>query len=80
MTTNHNKGVGKSMKKLQIGIIGFGKSTGHYHLPYILNRENFKVKVIYSRSSKPDADAEAKYKDRNRSKSWYATKRSWFWA
>lgn len=33
---------------LTIGYIGNGKSTNRYHLPFILNRENIKVKAIYS--------------------------------
>lgn len=33
--------------KLQMGIIGFGKSANRYHLPYILNRDSIKVKKYF---------------------------------
>lgn len=49
--------------KLNIGIIGFGKSANRYHLPFILNRENIKVKTIYNRSRKIELENE--YKDRD---------------
>lgn len=35
---------------LTIGYIGNGKSTNRYHLPFVLQRENIKVKTIYQRS------------------------------
>lgn len=35
---------------LTIGFIGNGKSTNRYQLPYILIRDNFKVKTIYARN------------------------------
>lgn len=45
------------MNQLTMGIIGFGKSTGRYHLPYIFERKHLQVKTIYNRSSKPDMEA-----------------------
>ncbi len=36
---------------LNIGYIGNGKSTNRYHLPFVLQRENLKVKTIYQRNS-----------------------------
>lgn len=33
---------------LTIGYIGNGKSTNRYHLPYVLTRNNIKVKTIYN--------------------------------
>ncbi len=39
---------------LTIGYIGNGKSTNRYHLPFVLQRENIKVKTIYRRN--PDHD------------------------
>lgn len=33
---------------LTIGYIGNGKSTNRYHLPYVLLRENIRVKTIYN--------------------------------
>ncbi len=35
---------------LKIGYIGNGKSTNRYHLPFVLQRENIKVKTIYQRN------------------------------
>ena len=35
---------------LTIGYIGNGKSTNRYHLPFVLERENIKVKTIYQRN------------------------------
>ncbi|WP_405156882.1 Gfo/Idh/MocA family oxidoreductase [Paenibacillus sp. FSL K6-0108] len=35
---------------LTIGYIGNGKSTNRYHLPFSLNRDHLKVKMIYARS------------------------------
>lgn len=40
---------------LTIGYIGNGKSTNRYHLPFVLQRENIKVKTIYRRN--PDHDS-----------------------
>ncbi|MFP7471274.1 Gfo/Idh/MocA family oxidoreductase [Niallia taxi] len=40
---------------LTIGYIGNGKSTNRYHLPFVLQRENIKVKTIYRRN--PDRDS-----------------------
>ncbi len=37
---------------LTIGFIGNGKSTNRYHIPFVLQRENIKIKTIYERSSK----------------------------
>lgn len=48
---------------LNMGIIGFGKSTTRYHLPFILNRKNFNVKTIYTRSRKVELEQE--YEERN---------------
>ena len=48
-------------QKLTMGIIGFGKSTMRYHLPYLFMRPNIEVKTIYSRSYKPLM--EQNYKD-----------------
>lgn len=36
---------------LTIGYIGNGKSTNRYHLPFVLQRENIKVKTIYQRDA-----------------------------
>lgn len=33
---------------LNIGFIGFGKSANRYHLPYVIQRENIKVKTIFN--------------------------------
>jgi len=35
---------------LTIAYIGNGKSTNRYHLPFVLTRETFRVKTIYSRA------------------------------
>src|SRR5699024_11358716 len=35
---------------LTIGYIGNGKSTNSYHLPFVQQRENIKVKTIYQRN------------------------------
>lgn len=35
---------------LNIGYIGNGKSTNRYHLPFVLQRNNIKVKTIYGRN------------------------------
>ncbi|MCM3362088.1 MULTISPECIES: Gfo/Idh/MocA family oxidoreductase [Bacillaceae] len=40
---------------LTIGYIGNGKSTNRYHLPFVLQRENIKVKTIYRRNPSNDA-------------------------
>lgn len=32
---------------LTMGFIGFGKSANRYHLPYVILRENIKVKTIF---------------------------------
>lgn len=37
---------------LTIGYIGNGKSTNRYHLPFVLQRNNIKVKTIYQRNYK----------------------------
>ena len=37
---------------LTIGYIGNGKSTNRYHLPFVLQRNNIKVKTIYQRNPK----------------------------
>ncbi len=37
---------------LTIGYIGNGKSTNRYHLPFVLQRDNIKVKTIYQRNPK----------------------------
>jgi len=37
---------------LTIGYIGNGKSANRYHLPYVLQRKDIKVKTIYQRNSK----------------------------
>ena len=36
---------------LTIGYIGNGKSANRYHLPFVLQRKNIKVKTIYERNS-----------------------------
>ncbi len=36
---------------LTIGYIGNGKSTNRYHLPFVLQRKNIKVKTIFQRDS-----------------------------
>lgn len=40
---------------LTIGYIGNGKSTNRYHLPFVLQRDNIKVKTIYRRNAARDA-------------------------
>ncbi|WP_286903931.1 oxidoreductase [Clostridium sp. UBA1652] len=40
---------------LTIGYIGNGKSTNRYHLPFVLRRENIKVKTIYQRNPKHES-------------------------
>lgn len=45
------------MKKLRMGIIGFGKSAGRYHLPYIRQRENIEVAMIYNHREKQEMTA-----------------------
>lgn len=40
---------------LTIGYIGNGKSTNRYHLPFVLQRKNIRVKTIYQRNSKNEA-------------------------
>lgn len=40
---------------LTIGYIGNGKSTNRYHLPFVLQRKNIKVKTIYQRNPKNEA-------------------------
>ncbi|MCD7034226.1 oxidoreductase [Metabacillus sp. GX 13764] len=40
---------------LTIGYIGNGKSTNRYHLPFVLQRDNIKVKTIYQRN--PDHES-----------------------
>ena len=40
---------------LTVGYIGNGKSTNRYHLPFVLQRENIKVKTIYQRN--PDHES-----------------------
>nr|WP_263324749.1 oxidoreductase [Neobacillus sp. Marseille-Q6967] len=42
--------------KLKMGFIGFGKSTNRYHLPYVLTRDHIQVKMIYSRTRKPELE------------------------
>lgn len=37
---------------LTIAYIGNGKSANRYHLPFVLTRETFRVKTIYSRSGR----------------------------
>ena len=32
---------------LTIGYIGNGKSANRYHIPYVLTRDNMKIKTIY---------------------------------
>ena len=32
---------------LTIGYIGNGKSANRYHIPYVLTRNNIKIKTIY---------------------------------
>lgn len=34
---------------LTIGYIGNGKSANRYHLPFVLQRQNIKVKTIYDK-------------------------------
>lgn len=40
---------------LTIGYIGNGKSTNRYHLPFVLQRKNIRVKTIYQRNPKNEA-------------------------
>lgn len=37
---------------LTIGYIGNGKSTNRYHIPFVLQRDNIKIKTIYQRNPK----------------------------
>lgn len=37
-----------------MGIIRFGKSTGRYHLSYIMQRENIEVGMIYNHKEKAE--------------------------
>lgn len=48
---------------LKMGFIGFGKSTTIFHLPYVLIRNQYEVKKIYSRTEKPDM--EKPYREKN---------------
>jgi Predicted dehydrogenases and related proteins len=48
---------------LTIGYIGNGKSTNRYHLPFSRNRENIRVKTIFSKY--PETDAWEKFADIN---------------
>ncbi|MTH54673.1 oxidoreductase [Bacillus mangrovi] len=41
---------------LNVGFIGFGKSTTVFHLPYLQIRDNLKVKKIYSRTKKTEME------------------------
>lgn len=38
---------------LTIAYIGNGKSTNRYHLPFVLTRQDFRVKAVFSRSTSP---------------------------
>lgn len=40
---------------LTIGYIGNGKSTNRYHLPFVIQRKNIRVKTIYQRNPKNEA-------------------------
>lgn len=40
---------------LTIGYIGNGKSTNRYHIPFVLQRENIKIKTIYQRNPKNES-------------------------
>ncbi|MGL5821214.1 MAG: oxidoreductase [Sarcina sp.] len=40
---------------LTIAYIGNGKSTNRYHIPFVLQRENIKIKSIYQRNPKNEA-------------------------
>lgn len=37
---------------LTIGYIGNGKSTNRYHIPFVLQRDNIKIKTIYDRGNR----------------------------
>lgn len=37
-----------------IGYIGNGKSTNRYHIPFVLERDNIKIKTIYRRNPEHD--------------------------
>lgn len=45
---------------LTIGYIGNGKSTNRYHLPFVLQRKNIKVKTVYQRNPKNEKWARIK--------------------
>ena len=45
----------KEVYMLTIGYIGNGKSTNRYHLPFVLQRKNIKVKTIYQRNPKNES-------------------------
>ena len=45
----------KEVPMLTIGYIGNGKSTNRYHLPFVLQRKNIKVKTIYQRNPKNES-------------------------
>ncbi|MGL5068061.1 MAG: Gfo/Idh/MocA family oxidoreductase [Sarcina sp.] len=40
---------------LTIGYIGNGKSTNRYHIPFVLQRDNIKIKTVYQRNPKNEA-------------------------
>lgn len=42
--------------RLQIGFIGFGKSTTRYHLPYVMIEDHFDITWIYNRKAKPELE------------------------
>ena len=37
-----------------IGYIGNGKSTNRYHIPFVLERDNIRIKTIYRRNPEHD--------------------------
>lgn len=43
---------------LKLAIIGFGKSANRYHLPYLLQQDNFEVKYIFDLKRNPELEKE----------------------
>lgn len=38
---------------IKLGFIGYGRSAGIFHLPFVANNPNFEVYAFYQRSGKP---------------------------
>jgi len=48
---------------LKIAFIGFGKSANRYHLPYLNIRDNFELKIVYTRKA-PNEELAQPYRDK----------------